>query len=91
MSTYENIFAWIFGIIDLLERVYVILFKLFAAPVAALAILLRVCVMVENYSLDGLGGLLATFLIIIAAAAAYKAIINRAKLEQGRSRRRNAQ
>ena len=84
MAKYEDKLTAVLESIDLFDCVYVILFKLFAAPVAALAILLRVCVMVENYSLDGLGGLLATFLIIIAAAAAYKAIVNRAKLEQGR-------
>lgn len=91
MSTYENILAWIFGITDLLERVYVKLFKRFGIPVTALILIVQLCVMTESYSLDGVGGLLFTLIVYLIAAAVYKAIVNRMKLERGRSRRRNAQ
>lgn len=91
MTTYENILAWIFGITDLLERVYVKLFKRFGIPVTALILIVQLCIMVESYSFDGVYGVLVTVLVYLTAAAVYKAIVNRMKLEQGRSRRRNAQ
>lgn len=84
MSTYENILAWIFGIADLLERVYVKLFKRFGIPVTALILIVQLCIMTESYSLDGVSGLLFTLIVYLIAAAVYKAIVNRMKLEQGR-------